>query len=75
MLTHFHKVALFCIVDLLISFPCLLQRLPPKLNVEFWTLKSFFTSDNIISGVGGGGEVRGFTAFKKNEIINELIVC
>ena len=65
-------MAPFCIVDLLVSFPCLPQPLPPKLNVEFWALKSFFTSDNIISG---GGGVRGFTAFKKNEIINELIVC
>ena len=40
-----------------------------KNDVEFWILKSFFfTSDNIDSGV------RGFTAFKRNEIINELNV-
>ena len=41
-LTHFHKMAPFCIVDILIPFPCLPQPLPPKINVEFWTLKSFF---------------------------------
>ena len=125
-------MAPFCIVDILIPFPCLPQPLPPKINVEFWTLKSFFyfrqhfefwtlksfftsdnnvefwtlksvfllqttmlnfgpsslffTSDNnvefwtlksffyfrqttLIRGVGG------FTAFKRNEIINELNVC
>ena len=39
MLTHFHKMAPFCIVDLLITL-----------------------------------RVRGFTAFKKKEIINELNV-
>ena len=37
--------------------------LPPKINVEFWTLKSFFLlQTTLIWGV------RGFTAFKKNEI-------
>ena len=41
--THFRKMALFCIVDILIPFPCLPQPLPPKINVKFWTLKSFFT--------------------------------
>ena len=41
-LTHFRKRAPFCIVDILIPFPCLPQPLPPKINVEFWTLKSFF---------------------------------
>ena len=42
MLTHFRKMAPFCIVDILIPlFP----------------------------------GVRGFTAFKKNEIIDELNVC
>ena len=41
-LTHFHKMAPFCTVDILIPFPCLPQPLPPKINVEFWTLKSFF---------------------------------
>ena len=41
-LTHFHKMAPFCIVDILISFPCLPQPLPPKINVEFWSLESFF---------------------------------
>ena len=30
----------FCIVDILILFPCLPQPLPPKINVVFWTLKS-----------------------------------
>ena len=95
MLTHFRKMAPICIVNILIPFPVLPQPLPPKINVEFWTLKSFFyfrqhfglsslffTSDNIldsqvffllqttlIRGVGG------FTAFKRNEIINELNVC
>ena len=65
MLTHFHKMAPFCIVDILIPLPCLPQSLPPKINVEFWTLKSFFYFRQ---------GVRGFTAFKKNEIINELNV-
>ena len=75
MLTHFCRMAPFHVVDILIPFPCLPQPLPPKINVEFWTLKSFFfTPDNIDSG-GGGGGLRGFTAFKKNEIINELNVC
>ena len=46
-------MAPFCIVDILIPFPCLPQPLPPKINVEFWTLKSFFTSDNIDSGGEG----------------------
>ena len=41
-LTHFRKVAPFCIVDILITFPCLPQPLTLKINVEFWTLKSFF---------------------------------
>ena len=35
-------MALFCIVDILIPFPCLPQPLPTKINVEFWTLKTFF---------------------------------
>ena len=52
-LTHFRKMAPFCIVDILIPFPCLPQPLPPKISVEFWTLKSFFTSDNIDSGGRG----------------------
>ena len=68
MLTHFRKMAPFCIVDILILFPCLPQPLHPKINVEFWTSSLFFTSDNIDSGVGG------FTAFKRNETINELNV-
>ena len=42
-----------CIVDILIPFPCLPQPLPPKINVEFWTLKSFFISDTIDSGGRG----------------------
>ena len=52
-LTHFRKMALFCIVDILIPFACLPQPLPPKINVKFWTLKSFFTYDNIASGGEG----------------------
>ena len=35
-------MAPFCIVDILISFPCLPQPLTPKINVEFWSLKSLF---------------------------------
>ena len=63
MLTHFRKMVPFCIVDILIPFP-------PKINVEFWTLESFFLlRTTLIRGV------RGFTAFKKNEIIDELNVC
>ena len=70
MLTHFRKMAPFYIVDILIPFPCLPQPLPPKINVEFWTLKSFFLiQTTFIRGL------RGFTAFKKNGIINELNVC
>ena len=67
MLTHFHKMAPFCIVDIVIPFPCLPQPLPPKVNVEFWTLQSFFflLQTTLIRGV------RGFTAFKKKEILNE----
>ena len=41
-LRHFRKIAPFCIVDIPIPFPCLPQPLPPKINVVFWTLKSFF---------------------------------
>ena len=70
MLTHFREMVPFCIVDILTPFPCLPQPLPPKMNVEFWTLKSFFLlQTTLIRGVGG------FTAFKRNEIINELNVC
>jgi len=66
-LTHFRKMAPFCIVDILIPLPCLPQPLPPEINVEFWTLKSFFLlQTTLIRGV------RGFMAFKRNEIINEL---
>ena len=32
----------FCVVDIPIPFPCLPQPLPSKINVIFWTLKSFF---------------------------------
>ena len=50
-MTHFRRMAPFCIVDILVPFPCLPQPLNPKINVEFWTLKSFFfTSDNSDSG-------------------------
>ena len=70
MLTHFRKIAPSCRVDILIPFPCLLQPLHPKINVEFWALNPFFLiQTTLIQGV------RGFTAFKKNEIINELNVC
>ena len=62
-------MAPFCIVDILIPFPCLPQPLPPKINVEFWTLKSFFLLQTTLI------QVRGFTAFKKKEVINELNVC
>ena len=67
-LTHFCKTSPFCIVDILIPFPCLPQPLPPKINVVFWTLKSFFyfRHTTLIRGV------RGFTVFSRNEIINEL---
>ena len=67
-LTDFPKTAPFCIVDILIPFPCLPQPLPPKINVVFWTLKSFFyfRHTTLIRGV------RGFTVFSRNEIINEL---
>ena len=41
-LRHFRKMAPFWIVDLPIPFPCLPPSLPPKINVVFWTLKSFF---------------------------------
>ena len=70
-LTHFRKTAPFCIVDILIPFPCLPQPLPPKINVVFWTLKSFFyfRRTTLIWGV------RGITLFSRNEIINELNVC
>ena len=53
-LTHFHKMAPFCIVDILIPFPCLPQPLPPQ--NQCWILDPqvvFFTSDNIDSGGEG----------------------
>ena len=56
MLTHFRKMAPFCVVDILIPFA-------PKSMLNFGPSSLFFTSDNIDSGV------RGFTAFKRNEII------
>ena len=48
--------------------------------LNFGPSSLFFTSDNIDSGGGGGGGVggwgvRGFTAFIKNEVINELNIC
>ena len=46
--------------------PCLPQPHPPKINVVFWTLKSFFYFRQ--HWFGG---VRGFITFKRNEIINE----
>ena len=59
-LRHFLKMAPFCIVDIPIPFPCLPQPLPPKINVVFWTLKSFFYFRQ--HWFGGTG-VREFTAF------------
>ena len=41
-LRHFRKMAPFCKVDIPILLPCLPQPLPPKINVVFWALKSFF---------------------------------
>ena len=69
MLRHFRKMTPFSMVDIPIPFP-------PKSMLNFGpsSLFFFFYSDNIDS-VGGGGGVRGFMAFKRNEIINELNVC
>ena len=58
---RFRKMALFCIVDIPILFP-------PKSMFYFGSSSLAFTSDNIDSW----GE--GFTLFKRNEIVNELIV-
>ena len=64
------QMAPFCIVDILIPFPCLPQPLPPKINVEFLDPQVFFLlQTTLIQGV------RELTAFKKDEIINELNVC
>ena len=41
-LRHFRKMTPFCVVDKPILFPCLPHSLPPKINVVFWTQKSFF---------------------------------
>ena len=41
-LRHFHKMAPFWTVDLPIPFPFLPPPFPPKINVVFWALKSFF---------------------------------
>ena len=57
-------MAPFCIVGIPILFPCLPQPLPPKIKSSL--IKSLFYL--LIR------EVRGFTAFKRNEIINELDV-
>ena len=61
-LTHFRKMAPFCIVDILIPFPCLPQPLPPKINVEFWTLKSFFYFRQ--HWFGGSGDLRPLKGMK-----------
>ena len=53
-LTDLPKTAPFCIVDILIPFPCLPQPLPPKINVVFWTLKSFFLLQTY--NIDSGGE-------------------
>ena len=51
-LRHFCKIAPFWIMDLPIPFPCLPPPLPPKINVVFWTLKSFFLlQTTLIRGV------------------------
>ena len=55
-LTHFRKMAPFCIVDILIPFPCLPQPLPPKINVELWSLKSLFYFRQ--HWFGGWGDLR-----------------
>ena len=61
-LTHFRKMAPFCVVDILIPFPCLPQPLPPKINVEFWTLKSFFYFRQ--HWFGGSGDLRPLKGMK-----------
>ena len=61
-LRHFRKMAPFCIVDILIPFPCLPQPLPPKINVEFWTLKSFFYFRQ--HWFGGSGDLRPLKGMK-----------
>ena len=55
-LRHFCKMAPFWIVDLPIPFPCLPPPLPPKINVVFWTLKSFFYFRQ--HWFGGWGDLR-----------------
>ena len=62
-------MAPFCILDIPIPFPCLPQPLPPKINVVFLDPQVFlFLQTTLILGL------RGFTVFKRNEIINELNV-
>ena len=68
-LRHFRKMAPFCILDIPIPFPCLPQPLPPKINVVFLDPQVFLLlQTTLILGL------RGFTVFKRNEIINELNV-
>ena len=55
-LRHFRKMAPFSIVDIPIPFPCLPQPLPPKINVVFWALKSFFYFRQ--HWFGGSGDLR-----------------
>ena len=61
-LTHFRKMGPFCIVEILIPFPCLPQPLAPKINVEFWTLKSFFYFRQ--HWFGGSGDLRRLKGMK-----------
>ena len=61
-LRHFPKMAPFCIVGIPIPFPCLPQPLPPKINVVFWTLKSFFYFRQ--HWLGGWGDLRRLKGMK-----------
>ena len=56
MLTHLYKMAPFGVVDILIPFPFLPQPLTPKINVEFWILKSFFVLQTTLTR--GWGDLR-----------------
>ena len=53
-LRHVRKMTPFCMVDIPIPFPCLPQPLPLKINVEFWTLKSFFLLQTTLIRGGEG---------------------
>ena len=68
-LTHFYKVALFCIVVLSIPSPCVPHLLAPKSMLCFRPSSLTFITYNIDSGVGE------FRAFKRTEIKNEWNCC